>query len=337
MICENNKCTTRALFGKTGGPKKHCSLHKKKGEINIACKKCRHTGCIGQAYFGEKHQTPLYCGLHRLGGMTNVVMKKCAYPTCNTRATCGQKDNKASHCRKHSSPDAVIRVIKMCRGEEGQCKRAPQYGEDGGRPLFCISHKRSTDIAVSTPKCETEACAIYSTEERPSAPVYRGTDGKRMCSFCYRSIYPGMNRYNVRIEHFVLAEIQRIFPELTQYITVQDCPIPCGVSLERPDLLFVIGKTLLHIEIDETPDHENTKDRLMRILASTDCVEHIVIRIHTHSYGDFPSMFQTKLLRNSQKVYERREGEFQDRMLIIEKNIKMAIKENKSCVNVLFN
>ena len=60
-------------------------------------------------------------------------------------------------------------------------------------------------------------------------------DGVRMCSHCFRSIHPDLNRLRVRVEHFVLADIQRIIPEMTKYLIVQDCPIPYGVSMERPN------------------------------------------------------------------------------------------------------
>ena len=334
-ICIFENCRKGSLFGRPGRPPIHCSEHKDVDEINLKCKKCTSEGCPSQAYFGTIHQRPIHCGEHRTEGEKNVVMKECAISMCQTRATCGEIGQKPTHCRRHCSSSAVLRVIKSCISED--CHRSRCFGPVGEKPLHCSYHREDDEIDVVSSRCGTQGCSVYDIRERPIGKRI-SPDGIRMCSHCFRSIHPDLNRLRVRVEHFVLADIQRIIPEMNKYLKIQDCPIPCGVSMERPDALYVVkdGKTLVQIEIDETPDHENDKSRLMRILASTDAVEHIVIRIHTHGTSCIPSMFTKKRLRNGEKVLEARPIEFDRRMRIIEDTIRILLKNNNTCVKELF-
>lgn len=333
-MCTTDECARRALFGTPETGVIRCSEHKLNGELNMRCKRCSFEGCTAQAYFGTEHQRPMRCGEHRRENERNVVMKECASHGCHTRATCGEIGEKPTHCRKHCSPTAVLRVIKTCNASN-DCHRARYFGKVGGKPMHCRYHRQPDEIDVASLRCETEGCSIYGEGERPIS-CYTDRTGTRMCSHCYRSLHPDLNRLRVRVEHFVLAEIQRLNPQMTKYLEVQDCPVPCGVSMERPDALYVIGKTLVQIEIDETPDHENDKGRLMRILASTDAVEHIVIRVHTHPTNDHPSMFMKKRLRSGESVLGARPVEFERRMTIIHETIQKCLTENKSCIKILF-
>jgi len=328
-------CGSNALFGPPNGSVSTCSKHKTPGYINLRCPQCITRRCGSQAYFGTLHQKPKHCGEHRRRGERNVVMKECADTKCHTRATCGEEGGKPTHCRKHCSSSAILRVIKLCSGDN--CDRARLFGKVGGRAEHCSHHREKDEIDVVSFRCETSGCSIFEIHERPISH-HLSSDGIRMCSGCYRSLYPELNKLRVRVEHFVLADIQRVIPHMTKYLEVQDCPIPCGVSMERPDALYVTknGKTLVHIEIDETPNHENDTNRLMRILASTDAVEHIVVRVHTHQTVDDPSMFVSRRLTNGEKVLSARPCEFSRRMKIIEKTIKRLMRKNRSCIEVLF-
>jgi len=330
------RCGGTALFGTPKGSVSTCSKHKKNGYINLRCPQCITRKCGSQAYFGKIHQKPKHCGEHRRNGERNVVMKECAKLGCHTRATCGEEGKKPTHCRKHCSPSAILRVIKLCDGDN--CDRARLFGKIGGKARHCSHHREKDEIDVVSFRCETNGCSIYEINER-SISYHISPDNIRMCSGCYRSLFPELNKLRVRVEHFVLADIQRVIPNMTKYLQIQDCPIPCGVSMERPDALYIThnGKTLIHIEIDETPNHENDQNRLMRILASTDAVEHIVVRIHTHRTTDYPSMFISKRLKNGEKVLSARPEEFDRRMKMIENTIKRLMRKNKSCVEVLFD
>lgn len=84
----------------------------------------------------------------------------------------------------------------------------------GGKPMNCCFHRGGDEVDAVSHRCETEACSVYNIGERPVS-YYIDPSGVRMCPHCYRSIYPELNRLRVRIEHFVLAEIQRLIPEMT--------------------------------------------------------------------------------------------------------------------------
>ncbi|CAM9940951.1 unnamed protein product, partial [Ectocarpus fasciculatus] len=106
-------------------------------------------------------------------------------------------------------------------------------------------------------------------------------EGVPKCGSCLRSEHPNLaKKFKVRTEHFVLAELQRRMPELEDNLLSWDCPLPCAISTERADMLWQIGSTLLHVEVDETATHEDDRNRIMRLLAGTNAIDHIVVRIH---------------------------------------------------------
>lgn len=101
-------------------------------------------------------------------------------------------------------------------------------------------------------------------------------------------------------------------PELKQYFLSHDCPLPCAISTERGDVLWQVGYTLLHVEVDETATHEDDRSRLMRLHAATDAVNHIVVRIHTHGYDKYkPCVIKSQIqgewvVSCRQKEFDRR-------------------------------
>ena len=144
-----------------------------------------------------------------------------------------------------------------------------------------------------------------------------------------------MKTFRVRTEQFVLAELQRRMPELEDNFLSWDCPLPCAISAERADMLWQIGSVLLHVEVDETATHEDDRNRLMRLLAGTDAVEHIVVRIHTHSYDSFKPCV-TKSQINGEQVVSCRQKEFDRRMDIVVPEIRRLLEAKESVVKVMF-
>ena len=70
----------------------------------------------------------------------------------------------------------------------------------------------------------------------------------------------------VRREHLLLAELDRRVPELGDYLLTQDCPIPGGCSLKRPDILYEFPRFFVQVEVDEGgKEHEDDRDRLEKI------------------------------------------------------------------------
>ncbi|CAM9137923.1 unnamed protein product, partial [Pylaiella littoralis] len=128
-------------------------------------------------------------------------------------------------------------------------------------------------------RCGSATCSVYPELERGLGTYIVG--GLLFCENCLRAHHPELvKRFQVRPEHFVLAELQRRMPELEDNFILWDCPLPCAISTERANMLWEIGTTLLHVEVDEKATHENDRNRLMRLLAGTDSVNHIVVRIH---------------------------------------------------------
>lgn len=161
-------------------------------------------------------------------------------------------------------------------------------------------------------------------------------DDVLLCGDCLRSLYPDLvKKFKVRTEHFVLAELQRRMPELEDNFLSWDCPLPCATSTERADMLWQIGSTLLHVEVDEIATHEDDRNRLMRLLAGTDSVNHIVVRIHTHSYDNFkPCVTRSQI--NGEWVVSCRQKEFHRRMDIVVPEIRRLLAEKESVVKVMF-
>ena len=49
----------------------------------------------------------------------------------------------------------------------------------------------------------------------------------------------------------MIAELERLVPELFSFRSVWDCPVPGGCSMKRPDKLYVLNDRYIQIEVDE--------------------------------------------------------------------------------------
>ena len=87
--------------------------------------------------------------------------------------------------------------------------------------------------------------------------------GRKMCVGCLSSLIGELATLQVRKEHLVLAEVQRLCPAVDLYFVKWDCPILGGCSLHRPDMLWELPMFWLFIEVDEDGDcHEDDSVRL---------------------------------------------------------------------------
>lgn len=100
-------------------------------------------------------------------------------------------------------------------------------------------------------------------------------------------------------------------------------------------MLWQIGSTLLHVEVDETATHEDDRNRLKRLLAEKDAVDHIVVRIHTHSYDNHKPCV-TKSQMNGEWVVSCRQKGFDRRMGIVVPEIRSLLAAKESVVKVMF-
>jgi hypothetical protein len=89
------------------------------------------------------------------------------------------------------------------------------------------------------PRCESRACVVYDVAERGLAR-FRAQEG-RLCWWCLAALYPHRAKSCIRREHLVLAELQRLLPEIADAVQeiTWDSAVRGGCSLKRPDQLFV--------------------------------------------------------------------------------------------------
>ena len=369
--CVSYGCRTRPIFGLPGKKGQHCHKHRQEDEVDVVNNKCTSPWCTKQRSFGFPGEKPTHCGEHCLVGHINLNSKKCIIENCNVNPMYGFSflGERGTHCFNHKLPgqtDVNNPTCEVCSSRakyapeghrpvrcsvhkldndignntcrEPGCLKIPNYGIKMWRPLTCVVHKIDGYKYVTITKCETKMCSVYELIDRPRMVCKR--DGVKMCGSCLRQMYPESNKVRVRQEHFMLSEIQRRMPQLNDYFMLHDCPLPCATSMERPDMLWMVGTTLLHIEIDETNCHEDDRNRLMRILAGTNGVEHIVLRIHTHMYKEkgitYPPCFKKIALKNGEKGIIAHEKEFERRMDIVVNNIENLIENDLSCILHLF-
>lgn len=274
----------------------------------------------------------LSCGEHKLQGYENVVTKRCESEGCPTNPAFGLEWNKPLSCAPHRQNGYLDVVKKRCVSEG--CLTKATFGLVWGKPLFCSGHKLYGHINVRHTRCASSACTVFPMLEKGHAP-YK-VDGVSKCGSCVRSQHPELvKKFKVRTKHFVLAELQRRLPELEDNFLSWDCPLPCAMPTERADMLWQIGSTLLHVEVDEIATHEDDHNRLMRLLAGTDSVYPIVVRIHTHSYENYEPCV-TKSPINEEWVVSCLQKEFDRRMDIVVPEIRRLLAASESVVKVMF-
>jgi hypothetical protein len=105
----------------------------------------------------------------------------------------------------------------------------------------------------------------------------------------------------VRKEHYVIAELERLVPELFAFRSVWDCPVPGGCSLKRPDKLYMMDDRYVQIEVDEHGHRDYVcfdEDTRLEIIAADVGMPGVVVRIDP----DSPPCFRRKRLSNGECV-----------------------------------
>lgn len=144
---------------------------------------------------------------------------------------------------------------------------------------FCVVHGGGY-------RCQSESCMVYSDpKQRGHADRYKSPDGKYLCAYCFSCLYPELGRAKVRREHLVLAELQRLVPELGAPL-VWDCRLPGQTCVdEKPDMFWIVHlpsgrKRGIGVEIDEMGfTHEDDDGRLARLEGAADVHEGFWVRI----------------------------------------------------------
>ena len=116
--------------------------------------------------------------------------------------------------------------------------------------------------------------------------------------------FPDRAKLKVRKEHYVLAELERIIPELSAFVSVWDCPVPGACSLKKPDRLYMLNDRYLHIEVDEFGHQGNDcfdEDTRLEIIAADVGLPGLVLRLDP----DNPACFRRKRLNNGETAEQR--------------------------------
>ena len=133
------------------------------------------------------------------------------------------------------------------RRKDAARKGRENMGAEGRKEA---TRKRLKTLGKFRP-CESAACAVYAPDERFPGK-YRAKEGL-LCYTCLSFLHPERTRLQVRREHLIVAEIQRLLPYLQEQASEfsWDCPVPGGCSLKKPDLIYILGDFFVHFEIDE--------------------------------------------------------------------------------------
>lgn len=201
--------------------------------------------------------------------------KFCEASACPRLATYGF-GRRPVRCVDHRLSTHVDTRQKWC--EEPGCTVGPRFGKPGGCPLRCGKHRLERDQNIVSKRCSSQSCLFYEDVfSRGYASRRNPKTGEiDMCTACFSALYP-IGKISVRKEQFVLAEVQRCIPELEQYFVTWDCRLPLqSCNSAKPDMVWKIRETLLHVEIDEGGEaHEGNNERIVGIHAASGCKYHI--------------------------------------------------------------
>ena len=157
-----------------------------------------------------------------------------------------------------------------------------------GDTKYCVARRGDR-------RCESQACGFFLPRDRRFAPYRAPSDFSRggvsiakntpLCYSCLASVYPDSVVLKVRQEHLILAEVQRLCPDLETLFLKWDCPVAGGCSLKRPDMLWEMPRFYLQLEVDELGHiHEDNRERLEIIHDSMGGHSPgLVIRINTNN------------------------------------------------------
>lgn len=134
----HKNCNTRPNYNiKKLNTGLYCSLHKKKGMVDVINKTCIHPECNKQPAFNyENLKNRLYCSLHKLEDMINIASKTCFHEDCQKQpAYNAEKESKALYCSLHKKPDMVNVISKTCKND--WCSTQVTYKNEG-YCMFCF-------------------------------------------------------------------------------------------------------------------------------------------------------------------------------------------------------
>jgi len=344
-VCSIYKCDNVAIYtDKPKHPKtyslracKRCHTHKLSPDkfklVNDKIQTlCNRLSCDEYATYSDD-KTPKRCKNHKTESDTYMfeygkcIKIICQIKFCDNKATYSN-DRTPLRCRKHKLLSDFLSNAKRC--EEMGCNRQPKYGSEDGKSVRCGFHRLISDYNVTAKRCSSEACkTISNIYKRGFAQgIYKD---ENLCSTCYKALYIRDNKLNVNKEIFVLSEIQRQLPEFEKYQLEWSCSIQGQTcSDDKPDMVWKIGDTLLHVEVDENGlKHEDNDERIVSIHSASGCKFHICIRFNPDrsTYRPDPCFLIRK--KNGATWYKKNIDEWNYRIPILIQHLKESFR---SCI-----
>ena len=227
----------QAYFGLPGGLPQCCKEHRTEGMVDVINRHCAE--CTTRASYGLPGGRPTHCAKHHKPGTVNVERKQCA--ECNSTASYGLPGRKPTHCTKHREIHMISIITRRC----ALCNKVSNFGMPGGRGTHCNEHRTADMINVTSKRCESEACRDIRNL------AYFKADGMSFCWGCFNALHPDKAKHKVRREQLILAELERLVPELgNAFSLLWDCRVPGGCSLKKPDYLARFSDRYLQVEVD---------------------------------------------------------------------------------------
>jgi len=275
-------------------------------------KRCQEKDCKNSARTASDK-----CTAH--GGGKRCQEKDCKNSAQGATGKCiahgGGKRCQEKDC-KNSAQGATGKCVahgggKRC--QENGCKNSARGANDK-----CIAHgggkrcqeKDCTNSAIGATdkciahgggkRCGTLACSVFDVQ----SPGRYKQDGVYHCWGCFVALYPEKAKLKVRKEHYILAEIDRLMPELSAFQSSWDCRVSGGCSLKRPDMIYNLGDRYLQIEVDEFGHACNDcydEDTRLEIIAADVGLPGFVFRLDP---DDFPC-FQSIRLCNGEVALQK--------------------------------
>ncbi|KAI9095860.1 hypothetical protein DFS34DRAFT_651099 [Phlyctochytrium arcticum] len=143
----------------------------------------------GQRYNGQNHRLVVqlsadsgdfYCGIsqqqtqlaHQFQaqeagpGQTSALFgtKRCPRPEYSKRPSIGPEGGKALFCATHKVPDHVN--VKSPHCHHPGCSKRPSFGPEGGKALFCVTHKERDHVDVKSTHWGTHMVILEVDEDQ---------------------------------------------------------------------------------------------------------------------------------------------------------------------------
>lgn len=177
---------------------------------------------------------------------------------------------------------------------------------------------------------------------------HKGPDGKDYCYHCSMHEYPAKCRSNIRQEILVLAEVERLLPELGNYKGVWDCVVAniCHIK-KRPDMIWRFWSFLhqkyifyLHFEIDECGNrHEQSRKRLQDIQRAVtpesykNMLKGVVVRIDPNSSDSAPMLTRKHSATAGKKIFSANGKHFTTKMQQVADWVRLHLFTKEGGIN----